>query len=53
MTVRKAGGRSVTVRRYGSEVPALYSPGGSVKCSQMPEGGLVIVQQLDASSFYL
>ena len=39
MTVRKAGGRSVTVRRYGSEVPALhssqvlalYSSGGFVK----------------------
>jgi hypothetical protein len=29
----------------------LYSPGGSVSCSQMPEGGLLIVWQLGASSY--
>jgi len=28
----------------------LCSPGGSVSCSQMPEGGLLIVWQLGASS---
>jgi hypothetical protein len=28
----------------------LYSPGGSVSCSQMPKGGLLIIWQLGASS---
>jgi hypothetical protein len=31
----------------------LCSPGGSVSCSQMPEGGLLIVWQLGASSVCL
>jgi hypothetical protein len=29
----------------------LYSPGGSMSCSQMPKGGLLIIWQLDASSY--
>jgi hypothetical protein len=37
---------------YSSEVLALYSPGGSMRCSQMPEEGLVIVWQLGASSVF-
>jgi hypothetical protein len=39
-----ARGRSGAVRCQ------LCSPGGSVSCSQMPEGGLLIVWQLGASS---
>jgi hypothetical protein len=31
----------------------LYSFGGSVRCSQMPEEGLVIVWQLGASSVFV
>jgi hypothetical protein len=40
-----AGGRSGAVRCQ------LCSPGGSVSCSQMPKGGLLIVWQLGASSY--
>jgi hypothetical protein len=39
-----AGGRLGAVRCQ------LYSPGGSVSCSQMPKGGLLIIWQLGASS---
>jgi hypothetical protein len=31
-------------------VPALYSPGGSIKCLQMPRGVFLIIWQLGASS---